>query len=64
MNTTVTSLHRFMPPPCYQLQKIKAIPEWSFGSHPWDTPTSYQIATEVTLTQIGIQATASYLTVT
>jgi hypothetical protein len=25
---------------------------------PWDTPTGYQIATEVTLTQIGIQATA------
>jgi hypothetical protein len=30
------------------------------GSLPWDTPTGYQIATEITLTQIGIQATAIY----
>jgi hypothetical protein len=28
------------------------------GSLPWDPPTGYQIATEVTVTQIGIQATA------
>jgi hypothetical protein len=27
------------------------------GNLPWDTPTDYQMATEVTLTQIGIQAT-------
>jgi hypothetical protein len=28
------------------------------GSLPWDTPTGYQIATDVTLTKISIQATA------
>jgi hypothetical protein len=28
------------------------------GSLPWEPPTGYQMATEVTVTQIGIQATA------
>jgi hypothetical protein len=30
------------------------------GSLPWEPPTGYQITTEVTNTQIGIQATARY----
>jgi hypothetical protein len=39
---------------------LKEVPISYCGSLPRDTPTGYQIATEVTLTQIGIQATASY----
>jgi hypothetical protein len=41
---------------CFETRKVRNY--FCCGSLPWEPPTGYEIAIEVTVTQIGIQETA------